>query len=136
MLGAFQELAHGVDGELVRGIELHDLVEDLDLYLYERQGDQWVIVDKNWENVRDGIVVRMANFGNPTIMVEDGDFQHNGELLMTHMYDGNELDVTYAEKTMEHIFTRRGRPVHIRTRIDDEDTILSYDGSKHTRETE
>lgn len=124
------------DVSLIRNYLTRELVEDLDLYLYERQGDQWVIVDKNWEHVRDGIVANMANFGNPTIMVEDGDFRHNGELLLTHMYDGNELDLTYAEKTLEHIFTLWGRPVHIRTHLDDEDTTLSYDGSKHTRETE
>ena len=52
----------------------------MDLYLYERQGDEWVIVDRTWRNVRDSIAARMANFGNPTILVEDGDYHRNGEL--------------------------------------------------------
>ena len=121
------------DVSLIRNYMTRDLVDELDLYLYERQGDQWVIVDKNWENVRDGIVARMANFGNPTILVEDGDYHHNGELFLRHVYDGNELDVTYAEKTMEHIHTLWGRTVHLATMMEGEENILAYDGNKHTR---
>jgi stage V sporulation protein R len=123
------------DVSLIRNYLTEQLVEDLDLYLYERQGDQWVIVDKNWENVRDSIVARMANFGNPTIMVEDGDYHHNGELYLRHVYDGQELDVTYAEKTLEHVHVLWGRPVHLQTRLEDEETVFSYDGNKHSRET-
>ena len=123
------------DVSLIRNYLTPQLVEDLDLYLYERQGDQWVIVDKNWENVRDSIVARMANFGNPTIVVEDGDYSHNGELLLRHIHDGHDLDLTYAEKTMEHIYHLWGRPVHLQATLEDEDTLLSFDGNKHTRET-
>jgi stage V sporulation protein R len=77
----------------------------------------------------------MANFGNPTIMVEDGDYHHNGELYLRHVYDGQELDVTYAEKTLEHVHILWGRPVHLQTRLEDEETVFSYDGNKHSRET-
>ena len=122
------------DVSLIRNYLTEQLVEDLDLYLYERQGDQWVIVDKDWENVRDSIVARMANFGNPTILVEDGDYRHNGELLLHHVHDGQDLDTTYAEKTLEHIYTLWNRPVHLRTALEEEDTLLTYDGDKHGRE--
>src|SRR5207244_8596912 len=85
------------DVSIIRNYMTKELVDELDLYLYERQGDQWVIVDKNWEHVRDGIVARMANFGNPFIVVEDGDYHHNGELYLRHIFDGHELDVAYGE---------------------------------------
>jgi stage V sporulation protein R len=123
------------DVSLIRNYLTRDLVDELDLYLYERQGDQWVIVDKNWENVRDGIVARMANFGNPTILVEDGDYHHNGELLLRHVFDGQDLDVSYAEKTLEHVHALWGRPVHLLTRLEDEDTVFSFDGNKHVKDT-
>ncbi|MFL5731738.1 MAG: SpoVR family protein [Chloroflexia bacterium] len=123
------------DVSIIRNYMTKELVDELDLYLYERQGDQWVIVDKNWENVRDGIVARMANFGNPTILVEDGDYHHNGELYLHHVFDGNELDLTYSEKTLEHVHTLWRRPVHLQTLLDGEETLLSYDGEKHARES-
>lgn len=122
------------DVSLIRNYMTRDLVDRLDLYLYEREGDQWVIVDKDWEHVRDGLVARMANFGNPTILVEDGDYRHNGEMLLHHIHDGTDLDATYAEKTLEHLYTLWGRPVHLRTRMEDEEMVLAYDGSKHSRE--
>lgn len=83
--------------------------------------------------MRDGIVARMANFGNPTIVVLDGDYNHNGELFMDHIYDGHELDTTYAEKTMEHIHTLWGRPVHIQTTLEGEVIIMTYDGNRHSK---
>ncbi|MBF6613694.1 MAG: SpoVR family protein [Chloroflexi bacterium] len=122
------------DVSLIRNYLTRQLVEDLDLYLYERQGDQWVIVDKEWRNVRDSIVARMANFGNPTILVEDGDYHHNGELYLRHIYDNQDLDLTYGEKTLEHVHALWGRPVHLQTKIEFEETLLSYDGNKHERE--
>jgi stage V sporulation protein R len=131
----FQVREEENDVSLIRNYLTRDLVDELDLYLYERQGDQWVIVDKNWEHVRDSIAARMANFGNPTILVEDGDYSHNGELLLHHLHDGQDLEVTYAEKTLEHIHALWGRPVHLRTKLEDEATMLSYDGNKHSRET-
>ena len=122
------------DVSIIRNYMTKELVDELDLYLYERQGDQWVIVDKNWEHVRDGIVARMANFGNPTIVVEDGDYHHNGELYLHHIFDGHELDVAYSEKTLEHVHTLWGRPVHLQTLLEGEETLFSYDGEKHARE--
>jgi stage V sporulation protein R len=130
----FEVRAEENDVSLIRNYMTEQLVEDLDLYLYEKQGDQWVIVDKNWEHVRDNIVAQMANFGNPTILVEDGDYHHNGELYLRHVYDGHELDALYAEKTLEHVYALWDRPVHLETLVEEEATVFSYDGSKHERE--
>jgi stage V sporulation protein R len=130
----FQVREEENDVSLIRNYLTRDLVDELDLYLYERQGDQWVIVDKNWEHVRDSLAARMSNFGNPTILVEDGDYSHNGELLLHHVHDGQDLDATYGEKTLEHVHALWGRPVHLRTKLEEEATLLSYDGTKHSRE--
>ncbi len=130
----FQVREEENDVSLIRNYLTRNLVDELDLYLYERQGDQWVIVDKNWEHVRDSIVARMSNFGNPTILVEDSDYSHNGELLLHHVHDGQDLDLGYGEKTLEHIHALWGRPVHLRTRLEEEPTMLSYDGNKHSKE--
>jgi stage V sporulation protein R len=122
------------DASLIRNYLTQELVDELDLYLYQREGDQWVIVDKDWRNVRDSIVARMANFGNPTILVESGDYKHNGELYLRHVHDGQDLDETYAEKTLEHVYALWGRPVHIETQIEEQPGVLTYDGSDHSRE--
>ncbi|MGA7729634.1 MAG: SpoVR family protein [Chloroflexia bacterium] len=131
----FEVRAEENDASLIRNYLTEELVEELDLYLYEREGDQWVIVDKDWRNVRDNIVARMANFGNPTILVESGDYHHNGELYLRHVHDDHDLDENYAEKTLQYVHALWGRPVHLETKLEEERTVLSYDGEKHTRET-
>ena len=121
------------DVSLLRNYLTKDLVEKLDLYLYRKEGDEWVIVEKNWEKVRDGLVASMTNFGYPYITVWDADFNGNTELLLHHHFEGQELDIPYAEKTLEHMYQIWSRPVHLETMRDGKAIRLSYNGERHVR---
>ncbi len=123
------------DVSLLRNYLTKELVEELDLYLYRKEGDQWVIVEKNWEKVRDGIIGSMTNFGYPYLTVDDADYNRNTELLLRHHVEGGrELDVPYAEKTLEYLYQIWSRPVHLETIADEEPIRLSYDGEQHSQE--
>ncbi len=121
------------DVSLLRNYLTKDLVEQLDLYLYKKEGDEWVIVEKNWEKVRDGLVASMTNFGYPYITIWDADYNGNTELLLRHHFEGQELDIPYAEKTLEHTYQIWSRPVHLETMRDGKPLRLSYNGEQHTR---
>ena len=121
------------DASLIRNYLTKDLVEELDLYMYQKEGDEWVIVEKNWEKIRDGLVASRTNFGYPYITVIDADFNGNTELLLKHQYEGQELDIVYAQKTLEYVQYIWSRPVHLETVIDGELTRLSYSGDSHTQ---
>lgn len=121
------------DVSLLRNYLTKELVERLDLYLYKKEGDEWVIVEKNWERVRDGLVANMTNFGYPYITVWDADYNGNTELLLHHHFEGQELDIPYAEKTLEHMYQIWSRPVHLETVRDEKPIRLSYNGEKHVR---
>jgi stage V sporulation protein R len=121
------------DVSLLRNYLTKDLVSELDLYLYQKDGDEWVIVEKNWEKVRDGIVASLTNFGMPYITVDDADFNRNTELLLHHHYESQELDLPYAEKTLEYVQYIWGRPVHLETIFEERPMRLSYNGEKHSR---
>jgi stage V sporulation protein R len=121
------------DISLLRNYLTKELVEELDLYLYQKDGDEWVIVEKNWEKVRDGIVASMTNFGQPYITVYDADFDGNTELLLKHQHEGQDLDLVYAQKTLEYVHYIWSRPVHLDTTIEDQPVRLSYDGEQHSR---
>ncbi|MDE3231250.1 MAG: SpoVR family protein, partial [Chloroflexota bacterium] len=121
------------DVSLLRNYLTKDLIERLDLYLYKKEDDEWVIVEKDWEKVRDGIVANMTNFGYPYITIWDADYNGNTELLLHHHFEGQELDVPYAEKTLEHIYQIWSRPVHLETIRDEKQVRLSYNGEKHIR---
>ncbi len=116
------------DVSLIRNYLTEDLVEDLDLYLYKRVGDELVIVDKDWESVRDRLVTSLSSHGFPVILVEDGDYHGNLELYLRHAWDGQKLDILYAEKALEHVQRLWGRRVWLETRkSDDETLLLSFD---------
>ena len=121
------------DVSFLRNYLTEDLIKELDLYLYKKEGDEWVIVEKNWEKVRDGIVASMTNFGSPYLVVENGDYRGNRELYISHLFEGQELDMVYAEKTLQHVHTLWGRPVHLETVYEGKKILLSYDGERNTK---
>jgi len=120
------------DVSFLRNYLTEELCHDLDLFVYELVDEEdWTITEKRWERVRDTLVANMTNFGFPYLQVEDGDYNGNRELYLKHCYEGAELDMRYARKALEHVHTLWGRPVHLETVVDDETTMLRYDGEDH-----
>ena len=120
------------DVSLLRNYLTEDLCEELDLFVFELVDDEeWTISEKRWERVRDQLVSNMTNFGFPYIVVADGDYNGNKELYLKHLYESAELDERYAKRTLEHIFNLWGRTVHLETMIDDEKTVLRFDGENY-----
>jgi stage V sporulation protein R len=119
------------DVSFLRSYLTKELVEDLDLYIYKLEGDEWKVVEKDWEKIRDMLVASMTNFGNPVILVEDADYHRNRELFLKHSYEGVELDIEYAEKTLHHMYKLWGRTVHLETVVDNNKVLLSFDGEKN-----
>jgi stage V sporulation protein R len=109
------------------------LVRELDLYTYrveEHNGELvWVVDETDWRVVRNTLVDNMTNFGAPVITVEDGDWEHRGELYLKHHYDGKPLDMQRTTRCMRYLVRLWGRPVHLETVIDDEQVLLSCDGN-------
>lgn len=121
------------DVSFLRNYLTKELVEDLDLYIYENHDDEWVIVEKDWRKVRDTIVHSMTNFGHPYITVQDGDYRGNRELLLKHHFEGRELDLDYAEKVLRHIQFLWGRKVFLETaRPNGTRILLAFDGVDNT----
>ena len=123
------------DVSFLRNYLTEDLVKDLDLYLYKKEGDEWVIVEKNWQKVRDTIVTNMTNFGHPYLVVDNGDYRGNRELYIKHLHEGQDLDLHYAEKTLQHIYLLWGRPVHLETVYENKRILLTYDGERNSKST-
>lgn len=121
------------DVSFLRNYLTEDLIKDLDLYLYKKEGDDWVIAEKNWEKVRDTIVGNMTNFGHPYLVVDNGDYKGNRELYLMHLFEGQELDLNYAEKTLQHVYILWGRPVHLETVFEGKRILLTYDGERNSK---
>lgn len=121
------------DTSFLRSYLHKNLVRDLDLYVFEKQGSDWLITDKTWENIRDQLVASRINGGSPYIVVHNGDYQRSGELMLKHQYEGIELDLKYLERTLPYVYQLWGKNVHIETVVEDKTALFSYDGQKHYR---
>jgi stage V sporulation protein R len=121
------------DTSFIRNYLTKDLVEDLDLYVFEKKGVEWKITDKAWENIRDQLVYSRVNGGFPYIVVQDGDYNRSGELYLRHHFEGIELDLKYLERTIPYVQKLWGKTIHLETQIEDKTVIFSFDGKKHFR---
>ena len=121
------------DISFLRNYLTKEIIEDNDLFLYKKVGYDWKVTDKDWEKVRDQMVANMTNCGYPYIVVEDGDYNMNGELYIKHLSDGEELDIYYLERTLPYVNKLWGRPVHIETMLDNNKVLFTYEGQKASR---
>ncbi|GAE25776.1 stage V sporulation protein [Halalkalibacter wakoensis JCM 9140] len=118
------------DISFIRNYLTKDLVTREDMYLFQKQGADYKIVDKQWEPVRDQLAQSRVNGGFPYLVITDGDYLKNGELYIKHNYEGTELDVSYLEKVLPYLHQLWGRPVHIESIINEKEIAFVYDGKK------
>jgi stage V sporulation protein R len=123
------------DPSFIRNYLTKELTRELDLYLFEKQGQDWKITDKSWENIRDQLVYSRVNGGFPYLEVTDGDWQRTGELYIVHRYEGIELDLHYVERTLPYLVQLWGKPTHLETVVDDKPVLFSCDGVKTARKS-
>ena len=84
-------------------------------YEYSRANEEHRVASVDAEDVKRKLLLQFTNFGKPTIVVLDGNFQNRGELLLGHRYNGIALDEAQAKATLERVFELWGRPVNLAT---------------------
>ena len=114
------------DISFLRNYLTKDLVMREDMYLFQKQGKDYKVVDKEWKAVRDQLVNMRVNGGFPYITVNDGDYLRNGDLYLKHWYEGIELDVKYLEKVLPYVYQLWARTVHMKTMIEEKPILYSY----------
>ena len=102
---------------------------------YNEDSGYYEIESRKFDDIKQQLLFNLTNVGRPIIRVEDGNYKNRGELFLEHVYSGVELKLTYARDTLANLHKLWTRPVHIRTMLDEETAILSFDGSEHTTAT-
>ncbi|MBP1949383.1 SpoVR family protein [Virgibacillus litoralis] len=121
------------DISFIRNYLTKEIVQEEDMYLFEKQGRDYRITEKDYEKVRDQLISMRINGGFPYIQVENGDYLRNGELYLVHGYEGIELDLKYLENVIPYIYQLWGRDVHMETYVEEKQVVFSYDGNKMHR---
>jgi stage V sporulation protein R len=97
----------------------------------ERSGN-WEIESREFKKVKDKLLFRLTNFGQPFIYVEDGNFENRGELMLKHKHEGVDLKMDHARDTLEALARVWKRPVNILTRVDGKGKLMRFDGRDHS----
>ncbi|MFW6018049.1 MAG: SpoVR family protein [Halapricum sp.] len=84
-------------------------------YEYSESAGDFRVSSTDPEDVKQKLLLQFTNFGKPTVVVEDGNYNNAGELLLAHRYNGIALDIEQAMDVLKRTFELWGRPVHLLT---------------------
>lgn len=98
---------------------------------YNETTEYYEIESREFPKVKQQLLFSLTNMGRPEIFVTDGNYKNRGEMLLTHRHQGIELKMDYARDTLTNLFTLWKRPVHIHTILDEQEVVLSWDGTHH-----
>ena len=102
------------------------------VYQFNQRTQQYEINTREFPKIKKQLLFQLTNFGQPIINVENGNFKNRGELLLTHLYEGVELQPDYMKATLENLYHIWTRPVHIATVGEQKALLASYDGREFT----
>ncbi|WP_410767149.1 SpoVR family protein [Haloferax sp. DFSO60] len=94
-----------------------EFVRDNHYFAYEfsRSSRQFHVSSTEYEEVKKKLLFQFTNFGKPTVVVYDGNFDNRGELLLGHQYNGVILNIKQAKGVLERLYDLWGRPVNLMT---------------------
>lgn len=103
------------DAEFVRNFLDRKVIEDLDLFSFQRTGMDWTIVETDWKKVRDDLTDSLMVGHTPIIYVVDDDYQDRREMMLFHEFSGRPLAEDDTKATLSHLARIWKRPVHLVT---------------------
>ncbi len=104
------------------------------VYKFNKRTNQFEVDNRDFSVIKKKFLFQITNLGQPIVSVVDGNFNGRGELLLTHLFEGVELQPKYMEATMENIYGIWKAPIHLATVMDGEGRIFRYDGQEFTNE--
>jgi stage V sporulation protein R len=118
------------DTSFLRRYLTEDLIREMNLFEYEARGNERVIsrvADKeSWRGIKETLIHNVGMSSVPVIKIEDADYNSNRVLLVKHYHEGRDLQLEYAEKTLQHLHQLWKREVVLETIINEKKSLLCY----------
>ncbi|RRJ29211.1 SpoVR family protein [Halocatena pleomorpha] len=84
-------------------------------YEYMETTEDYRVTSTDVADVKKKLMLQFSNFGKPTVVVEDGNYNNRNELLLAHQYNGVMLDIEQAHQVLKRVFKLWGHPVNLKT---------------------
>lgn len=102
--------------------------QQLFTYKFNPRTGRMEIDTRDFEAIKQKLLLQLTNFGQPLIQVEDGNYKNRRELLLRHIHEGVDLDGTYAHETLKNLYGIWRRPVNLATKYEDKEVVFHFDG--------
>ena len=121
------------DVSFLRRFLTKELMHEMDMFQYERRGQDYVVTDisdgQNWQKVKDTLLLNVGMGSAPVIEIIDADYHKNRILYLQHSHDGRDLELVYAEHTLQYIYQLWGREVQLETKARKKRAVYIYNDS-------
>lgn len=109
-----------------------EFVDRYKLYHYRRDPTtgRMVVVNRDFDQIKQTMLFMLTNHGQPYIYVVDGNYANRGELYLAHKHIGVDVDIRYASECLKNLQRIWGRPVHLQALIGDDVTLFSTAGDE------
>lgn len=100
-------------------------------YTFNPLSNRYEITDRDFQIVKQKLLLGLTNFGQPIITVVDANHGNRAELKLFHEHGGIDLDIEYARATLGALFKIWKRPVLIETKVGEQKKVFKFDGTEH-----
>lgn len=99
------------------------------VYKFNRKTGQYEVDTKDFNSIKRQLLFQLTNFGQPIIQVENANFENRGELLLTHLWEGIDMQPDYMRETLKNVAAIWGRPVNLATVQDQQPMLFRCEAS-------
>ncbi len=101
---------------------------------FDKRRNEYVISSTDFKEVKQKLLFMMTNRGQPRIQVIDGNHGNRGELCLEHLWEGIDMQLDWAQRTLGNLALIWGRPLHLETVVDGKPVVLHHDGEEFSQE--
>lgn len=121
------------DQSFIRRYLTEELCNEMNLFEYVSAGNDYMISEvsdeEGWRIVRDTLCNTVGIGSIPTIRIEEWNQKEN-TLVLSHEYDGRELELSYAYETLKHVVDLWNGKLLLITQLEGKKKNISCDEQK------
>jgi stage V sporulation protein R len=99
--------------------------------MYETRRDprtgQVVIASRDFDRIKQILLYKLTNMGQPFMYVVDANYLNRGELYLANKWNGLEVDAAKGVEVLRNLRRIWGRPAHLQARVNNEMWLFSVD---------
>lgn len=100
------------------------------VYKFNKRTNKFEVDTRDFRAIKAKLLFHMTNFGQPIIRIEDANFENRGELLLTHLHEGIDLQPDFMNETLKNVQKIWNRPVNLITSMENDGYLYRYDGKE------